>query len=82
VEAIHPVARAFNLKTELIMKHVKKLITAAIAVIALGATTAHAWNGCWFCEYQYRQCVRSGTDIDTCYVQREECYPANSCTPN
>lgn len=63
------------------MKRYRKLMVPFALLIALASSGAAAWDGCWFCEQQFRQCVRSGADIDVCWEQREICYAMNGCMP-
>lgn len=57
----------------------RKTLLSFAATLLFASSLAQSQDGCAFCEYQYRQCVRSGTSIDVCWEQREACYVMNGC---
>lgn len=62
------------------MKIMRKTLVCFTATLLFASSFAYSQDaGCAFCEYQYRQCVRSGTSIDVCWEQRENCYVMNGC---
>lgn len=61
------------------MKKYWKLSIPVAFLLGIASSGAIAWDGCWFCEQQYRQCVRNGGDIEQCWIDREECYAMNGC---
>ncbi len=62
-----------------IMKNFRKSLFFSGLLLLVASPIASSQDGCAFCELQFRQCVRSGTNIDLCWAQREECYVMNGC---
>lgn len=61
------------------MKNFRTSLLFSGLLLLIASPIASSQDGCAFCEYQFRQCVRSGTSVDLCWTQREECYVMNGC---
>ncbi len=61
------------------MKTLRKTLFFSTLLLLVASPIASSQDGCAFCELQFRQCVRSGTNVDVCWDQRENCYGMNGC---
>ena len=61
------------------MKTLRKTLFFSTLLLLVASPIASSQDGCAFCELQFRQCVRSGTNVDVCWEQRENCYGMNGC---
>lgn len=57
----------------------RKPLSCFAATLLFASSFAQSQDVCALCEYQYRQCVRSGTRIDVCGEQHEAGDVMNGC---